>query len=198
MGRTRYWKNVLASALLLIAGGAQAQNVMILTTGGQNTSSDPENNYMPAVVNEYAAPLQFASFTSGGVSCNNVTQTTTDPVLLQAKRVTCNQSELVNGTPMAANFFDAGYDLLVVASAYTTIDAADWMVIQDAVRTRKVRGVVLYIDSINSTNRALIPNLLNASMGVTTGVGTSFGSGNFHFPRNTTATVAPYFASLER
>ncbi|WP_211343401.1 IPTL-CTERM sorting domain-containing protein [Lampropedia puyangensis] len=99
---------------------------------------------------------------------------------------------------MSANFFDAGYDLLVVASAYTTIDPADWAVIEDAVATRKVRGVVLYIDSVNATNRLLIPNLISASMGVTVGVGSAFGSGSHYFPLNTDADAQSYFSALPR
>ena len=192
----KYWKHCAVALLALVGSLAQAQNILILTTGAKNTGADSENNYMPFVVDEYAKPFAWSDFATGTAQCDNITRTGIDPVTNNIKSITCNQSLLVDGQALPANIFDAGYDLLVVASAYTTIDSGDWATIQAAVASRKVRGVVLYIDSVNASNRVLIPQLLNASMGSTVGVGNSFGSGNFYFPRNETATVASYFSGL--
>lgn len=195
----KYWKHCAMALLVLVGSLAQAQNILILTTGAKNTpnsSNDLENNYMPYVVDEYAKPSAWSDFANGAAQCDNVTRTGIDPVTQKTKSVTCNQTLLVDGQALPANFFDAGYDLLVLASAYTTIDSGDWNTIQAAVASRKVRGVVLYIDSVNTNNRVLIPQLLNASMGSSVGVGAAFGAGNAYFPRNDTATVASYFSGL--
>ncbi|MFD1712227.1 IPTL-CTERM sorting domain-containing protein [Ottowia flava] len=186
----------LLLAALLGASAAQAQNILILTTGARNDNGDTENSHMPYTVEEFSSPLTFTSFASGGSACNS-TQSTTGANGV-TKSVTCNQTELVNGTPMSPSIFDPGYDVLVIASAYTTIDAADWPVIEDAVKTRKVRGAVFFVDTINNANTVAMEGVLGRAMGATVTRGSQSGSGRFYFPLNTNAAAAASFTVLPR
>lgn len=149
---------------------------------------------MPTMVQEFSSPLTFGDFTNGGNPCSRTNSTTVGSL---TKSITCNQTELVRyGTVMASSTFDPGYDLLVVASAYTTIDAADWAVIEDAVQTRKVRGAVFFIDTINGANTTAIEGLLSRVMGAPVTQGSQFPGGNFYFPLNTAARRTGNFTGL--
>lgn len=178
---------------LCLAGAAHAQNILILTTGARNNGADSENNYMGGIIQEFAAPLSLAT-------CNTTPQTVIDPVSGLSKTVTCNASELVNGTAMNPSLFAPGYDLLVIASAYTTIDAADWPVIDAAIQTRKVRGAVLFIDTINAANANQVKPLLDRALGLTgtnvLGNGTSAGTATNAHALNTAAAGASDFGAL--
>ena len=194
----KIWTHLFQTALvamLMSTNVANAQNILVLTTGGQNSRPAPEleNKYMPTMVQEFSSPLTFGDFTNGGNPCSGTNSTTVGSL---TKSVTCNQTELVNGTVMASSTFDPGYDLLVVASAYTTIDAADWAVIEDAVQTRKVRGAVFFIDTINGANTTAIEGLLSRVMGAPVTQGSQFPGGNFYFPLNTAAAAQSSFTGL--
>lgn len=174
-------------------GAAQAQNILILTTGSVNTGNDAENNYMDGIIREFAAPLTLAT-------CNTTPQTVTAPVSGLSKTITCNSSELVNGTAMSPSLFDPGYDLLVVTSAYTKIDDADWPVIEAAIQTRKVRGSVLFIDTINADNTDRVKPVLDRALGLVVpnllGNGTSATSSIGVHALNTAAIGASDFSAL--
>ena len=155
-----YLVSTLALALgLSLAGMAQAQNILILTTGDRNDRpADPENNYMTGIIQEFAAPLTLAT-------CSSIPQTVTDPVSGLSKTVTCNSTELVNNTPLNPSvLFAPGYDLVVVASAYSTIDASDWPLLEAAISSRSIRGAVLFIDTVNSINANQVRPLLQRSL----------------------------------
>lgn len=153
--RRRFWKFCFILSLCL-SGVAQAQNILVLTTRGKNTNAtDPESNFINTIVDEFAAPFDNAS-------CNTTPQTGIDPVSGLPKTVTCNHTDLVNGTAMSPALFNPGYDLVIVASAYTTIDAVDWPILQQAIQNRGARGFMLFVDSYNNTNNGKITPLLNA------------------------------------
>ena len=187
----------LASAAALTIGlclgsAAQAQNILILTTGGLDSGAQPENTFMRGIIQEFAAPLTLTT-------CNSTPQTVTDPVSGLSKTVTCNSSELVNGSALNPGaLFAPGYDLVVVASAYTTIDAADWPQLQTAIANRTVRGAVLFIDTINSTNATQVRPLLSSALNSPVpalGNGSAFPGINAH-ALNTAATGASDFAGI--
>lgn len=142
-----------------LMGTAQAQNILILTTGDRNdVPGDAENNYMRGIIQEFSNPLTLAT-------CSSTPQTVTDPVSGLSKTVTCNSSELVNSTPLNPDvLFAPGYDLVVVASAHTTIDAADWPLLEAAVSSRRIRGAVLFIDTTNTANANQVRPLLERSL----------------------------------
>lgn len=168
---------------------ASAQNILFLTTGGHNGGWEAENDYVSSVIKEF----------SDVASCSAIPTTSIDPVTHISKTITCNQTELVNNTAMLPSIFDPGYDLVVISSAYTTIDAADWSVIKNAIATRKARGFVLFVDTINSTNTAQMLPLLNTTLGLT-GASQITAGGNIGYevdsPLNTAAIGAADFAAL--
>jgi len=184
----------LALALgLSLAGAAQAQNILILTTGGSNANpADPENNYMNGIIQEFAAPLTLAT-------CSNTPQSVTDPISGLSKTVTCNSSELINNAPLNPDeLFAPGYDLVVIASAYSTIDASDWPQLEAAIASRRTRGAVLFIDTINTTNANQVRPLLDRSLNSPSpalGNGVPFAGVNSH-SLNTAATGAADFTAL--
>ena len=190
--KLRFFTCLMALGLCL-ASAAHAQNILLLTTGARNDSPDIENNYMGGIVQEFAAPLSLAT-------CNTTPQTVIDPVSGLSKTVTCNATELVNGAAMSPSLFDPGYDLLVIASAYSTIDPADWPVIEAAIQTRKVRGAVLFIDTVNAANANQVKPLLDRALGLTgvnvLGNGTSAGSAVNAHALNTAADGAGDFSAL--
>ena len=180
----------------------QAQNILILTTGDGNTvvppapssnSGDKENNYMDGVIREFGAPLTLAT-------CSSTPQTVTDPNTGLSKTVTCNSLELVNRSAMSPSMFDPGYDLLVVVSAYSETDALDWPVIETAIQTRKVRGAVLFIDTVTANNANRVKPLLDRALGLTganvLGNGTSAGHTVNAHARNSAAAGASDFTAL--
>lgn len=192
-------KRVYSACMLALALGlgfvttAQAQNILILTTGDRNdTPGDPENNYMSGIIQEFAAPLTLAT-------CSSTPQTVTDPVSGLSKTVTCNANELVNNTPLNADtLFAPGYDLVVVASAYSTIDASDWPLLEAAIASRRVRGAVLFIDTVNGTNANQVRPLLERSLNSPSPAlanGSAFSGVNAH-ALNTAATGASDFTDL--
>jgi uncharacterized repeat protein (TIGR01451 family) len=168
------WLAFLMAFGLALSGVAQAQNILILTTADKNDDSvDQEWYYMRGILQEFAAPLNIAS-------CTNTPQTVIDPVSGLSKTVTCNHGALVNGTALDPDaLFAPGYDLVVVASAHTTIDAADWPGLQTAIANRLVRGAVLFIDTVNAANANQVRPLLDAALNNPTpplGNGTPYGS----------------------
>ena len=177
---------------LVLGSAAQAQNILILTTGDRNAVPDAENNYMRGIIQEFAAPLTLAT-------CSSTPQTVTDPVSGLSKTVTCNSSELVNGSALDPSaLFAPGYDLVIVASAYTTIDAGDWPQLQTAIADRIVRGAVLFIDTINSTNADQVRPLLNSALNSPSPAlsnGSAFAGTNAH-ALNTAAIGASDFAGI--
>ena len=204
------WLNPLLLMVgLLLSGGAQAQNILILTTGAFNQrSTDEENNYMPKVVREFSA---FTDTTiAAPTACAPTTVTGVDPTTGKTKVVTCDQYSLVNTRlnparpAMTSAIFDQGYDLLVVIAAYTDIDADAWTVIKDAIKTRKVRGVVMMVDTASPENSKEIAGILNSALAVG-GValsppiaeGASPGSSTYFHSLNSNASAASYFAGLE-
>ncbi len=193
---------ILLALGLGCVGAAHAQNILILTTGDGNTvvppapssnSGDIENNYMDGVIREFGAPLTLAT-------CSSTPQTVTDPNTGLSKTVTCNSRELVNRTAMSPSIFDPGYDLLVVVSAYSQIDALDWPVIEQAIQTRKVRGAILFIDTVTASNANQVKPLLNRALGLTganvLGDGASAGNTINAHARNSAAAGASDFAAL--
>jgi uncharacterized repeat protein (TIGR01451 family) len=175
------------------AGVAQAQNILILTTGDRNDRpADPENNYMTGIIQEFAAPLTLAT-------CSNTPQTVTDPVTGLSKTVTCNSTELVNSAPLNPSaLFAPGYDLVVIASAYSTIDASDWPQLESAIASRSIRGAVLFIDTVNNVNANQVRPLLQRSLNSpapTLGNGAALSGVNAH-ALNTAATGAGDFTDL--
>ena len=193
---------ILLALSLGCAGAAHAQNILILTTGDGNTvvppapssnSGDIENNYMDGVIREFGAPLTLAT-------CSSTPQTVTDPNTGLSKTVTCNSSELVNRTAMSPSMFDPGYDLLVVVSAYSEIDALDWPVIEQAIQTRKVRSAILFIDTVTASNADRVKPLLDRALGLTganvLGNGTSAGNSVNAHTRNSAAAGASDFTAL--
>lgn len=63
-------------------------------------------------------------------------------------------NELSNTTAISSTIFDPGYDLLVLTSTFNTgvSTSLDWPIIEDAIQTRKVRGVISLIDSLTQVN----------------------------------------------
>lgn len=203
----RKLKSLLLMAAMCVGCGAQAQNVLILTTGGLNAGGDAENNYLPKVIQE------FSRFTDPNIApptaCAPTTASGIDPTTGKTKVVTCDQFSLVNKRlsparpAMTADIFAPGYDLLVIASAYTTYDDEAWTVIADAIATRKVRGVVAMVDTASPANAAHIQTILNdalAKPGIPLSPqiipGPDHGSSTYYHPLNTNATVATYFQDL--
>ena len=184
---------ILLALSLGCAGAAHAQNILILTTGDGNTvvppapssnSGDIENNYMDGVIREFGAPLTLAT-------CSSTPQTVTDPNTGLSKTVTCNSSELVNRTAMSPSMFDPGYDLLVVVSAYSEIDALDWPVIEQAIQTRKVRSAILFIDTVTASNADRVKPLLDRALGLTGANVLGNGGGIAHLQRGSRCRARP-------
>lgn len=176
-----------------LASAAQAQNILILTTGDRNDSIDAENNYMTGIIQEFAAPLTLAT-------CTGTPQTVIDPVTSLSKTVTCNSAELVNGTALnPAVLFAPGYDLVVVASAYSTVDLVDWAPLQTAIANRTIRGAALFIDTINFANVNQVRPLINSALNnpvPALGDGAAFPAGANAHALNTAAAGAGDFTGI--
>jgi hypothetical protein len=74
-----------------------------------------------------------------------------------------DQTELSNSQAPAAGFFD-GYDVVIIASVYGTVDATDWTAIGQAMQNNTSASFVFFTDSCSTcgTNAAEALSLINA------------------------------------
>ena len=98
----------------------------------------------------------------------------------------------------AATFADAPgpYDLVVVYSVYSTVDATNWAVLQDAANRRLANAFVFFVDGCaqcRANVNSFIP-FLNTATGLNMSVGINQQSGPLNFALNTTS---PYQANFQ-
>ena len=118
---------VMLSALVTVQS-ALAADILVLTTRNAETTAQGGVGPLLNVETEFSN----AATASGGTA-------------------TINFTELVNGLPMDPSIFTnpvtgRAYNLVVVASVYKKIDAADWEVIDAAIKNRSASGFILLND----------------------------------------------------
>lgn len=160
----------LVMGVLLLAGQAHAQKVLLLTTN--------ESGHQDGLDALNAVQQEFANA--------GATVTRKDQVLSAAGGINANTFSDSPGP----------YDIVLVASAYGVIDPSNWTVLQTAMLNRAANSFVMFVDGCCNVpqNMVKMMDALNAASGFGMVLGGPDNTLNQSYPLN---TGSPYKASFD-